>query len=231
MEPVSAPATTRDKTIPPLRHGESLSRDEFERRYHNMPNLSKAELIDGSVYMPSPLHILSHGSPHSMLVTWLGVYRAATPGLIVGDNATVRLSAVDEVQPDAVLFIASGGSACVSWDDYIEGPPELVVEIAASSSHYDALTKRARYQRAGVQEYLLWQTQDGQLDWWEQHAGTYVPINAGADNILRSNAFPGLWLSVPALLNDAPADMLAVLQQGLATEEHAALCRRLQNAL
>ena len=36
-------------TIPPLENGDKLTRAEFERRYHAMPNLKKAELIEGVV--------------------------------------------------------------------------------------------------------------------------------------------------------------------------------------
>jgi hypothetical protein len=56
---------------------------------------------------------------------WLGTYQAATPGVKLGDNATVRLDADNEVQPDALLRLeaALGGSSRISDDDYIEGAP------------------------------------------------------------------------------------------------------------
>ncbi|MGC8713934.1 MAG: hypothetical protein ACP5RH_16210, partial [Leptodesmis sp.] len=43
-------------SIPPLENGDRLTRLEFERRYTAMPDLKKAELIEGIVYMASPLH-------------------------------------------------------------------------------------------------------------------------------------------------------------------------------
>lgn len=108
---------------------ERLTRDEFERRYHAMPQLKKAELIAGMVYMPSPLRLTQHGQPHAQMMTWLGVYHAMTKGVLIGDNTTVRLDLENEPQPDAILMIdpQRGGQANISEDDYIEGAPELAV--------------------------------------------------------------------------------------------------------
>ena len=128
-----------DHGIPPLEAGDRLSRAEFERRYEAMPELKKAELIEGVVYMPSPVRLRRHGRPHFDLITWLGTYKAATPGVIGADNASARLDLDNEPQPDAVLFIdpAKGGQARISPDDYVEGAPELVAEVASSSVSYD----------------------------------------------------------------------------------------------
>ena len=90
--------------IPPLQNGDRLTRDEFERRYDAMPNLVKAELIDGVVYMPSPVRLELHGEQHVDLIGWLGVYRAYTPGLRCGNNCTIRLDLDNEPQPDLVLM-------------------------------------------------------------------------------------------------------------------------------
>src|SRR3954462_8323744 len=92
-------------TIPLLENGDHLTRDEFERRYEAMPHLKKAELIEGVVYMPSPAGMYRHGTPQSHLMTWIGTYRAATPGTEMGDNTTARLDLDNELQPDAMLLI------------------------------------------------------------------------------------------------------------------------------
>ncbi len=116
--------------IPPLESGDRLHRDEFERRYNAMPNLKKAELIAGVVYVASPLRFEPHAEPHANLMIWLGNYKIGTPGVRLGDNATVRLDLDNEPQPDAILLIdtAWGGKSHLSVDGYIEGAPELVVE-------------------------------------------------------------------------------------------------------
>lgn len=49
------------KLLPPLENGDRLNRSEFERRYHAMPHVKKAELIEGVVYMAAALRFRSHG--------------------------------------------------------------------------------------------------------------------------------------------------------------------------
>jgi Uma2 family endonuclease len=145
-------------TVPPLESGDHLSRAEFERRYAAMPELKKAELIEGVVYVGSPVRV-THGEPHGLVMTWLGFFCAATPGVRFADNTTVRLDLDNEPQPDALLRIEpeAGGRAQVDPDGYLDGPPELVVEVAASSASIDRHEKLRAYRRNGVQEYIIWQ--------------------------------------------------------------------------
>src|SRR5580704_12546620 len=84
--------------MPPLEPGDRLTREEFERRYEAMPHLKKAELIEGVVYMPSPVRHRRHGHPHFQLIGWLAAYEAATPGVEGGDNSTARLDLPNEPQ-------------------------------------------------------------------------------------------------------------------------------------
>jgi Putative restriction endonuclease len=131
-----APANLSRIAIPPLENGDLLTRAEFERRYTAMPGLKKAELIEGIVYMASPLRFEPHAEPHAQLITCLGFYVAFTRHTRLGDNPTVRLDVDNEPQPDAVLLIDSqhGGASRLSDDGYIEGAPEFVAEIAASTA-------------------------------------------------------------------------------------------------
>lgn len=207
-------------TVLPLENGDRLSRAEFERRYSAMPQLKKAELIEGMVYMASPLRFRSHGKPHAHIMTWLGTYEAATPGVELGDNATVRLDADNEPQPDALLRIDAGGRSQISDDDYVEGAPELIVEIAASSASYDLHEKLRVYRRNGVQEYVIWRVYNCELDWLQLRDGEYVRIEPNAEGIICSEVFPGLRLDKFALLGGDLARVLEVLQQGLTTAEH-----------
>src|SRR5947208_3628723 len=131
---MKAATTAPVPPVPPLENGDHLTCAEFERRYEAMPGLKKAELIEGVVYMPSPVRLEQHGSPHADLVTWMGSYRASTPAVRVGDNSTVRLDVGNEPQPDALMIIqpTHGGQARIDADGYVEGGPELVAEVAAS---------------------------------------------------------------------------------------------------
>ena len=200
-------------TTPPLENGDRLTRIEFERRYAAMPNLKKAELIEGVVYVPAALRFKNHAEPHSRIMTWLGVYQAFTPKVAIGDNPTVRLDLDNAPQPDAVLLI-DGGQASISSDDYVEGAPELVVEVAASSAAYDLYDKKRAYRRSGVKEYLVWRVYENEFDWFYLEAGEYIKLKAD-EGIIRSVTFPGLWLAAEALLSGKMQQVLAVLQQGL----------------
>ncbi|NKQ36424.1 MAG: Uma2 family endonuclease [Chloroflexi bacterium] len=215
---------------PPLRSGDRLSRTEFEWRYQAHPEIKKAELVEGVVYVASPIHFRKHANPHFYVITWLGNYQAATPGVRGGDNATLRLDFENEPQPDALLRLetAVGGRSHVTDDDYLEGAPELVVEIAASSASYDLYDKRRAYGRNGVQEYLVWQTYEQAVVWFVLREGVYEPLQPDEKGILRSEIFPGLWLQPKALWENDLAALLAVLQEGLQSPEHAAFVQKLQ---
>lgn len=215
------PMQLHPQAHPPLENGDRLSYREFERRYTAMPNHQKAELIEGVVYMASPLRFTSHAEPHGRLITWLGVYQSATPSTAMGIEPTVRLDSENEFQPDGVLLIPGRGSQ-ISPEGYIQGAPELVVEIAASSGAMDLGAKRRVYQRNGVREYLVWQIFEQEFLWFVWEEGVYEPLTPDEQGILRSRIFPGLWLNRPQLLANNLAAVLQTLQAGLASPEHQA---------
>ena len=157
---------TAPETRPVLESGDRLTRDEFHRRYCLRPDIRKAELINGVVYVPSPARWGKHGEYQSIVILWLGMYATDRPELGIGDNDTVFLTGGHEVQPDAFLFRLTGpdASARVTEDSYIEGAPELVVEVAASSVSYDLHDKKDAYRQAGVPEYVVWRALDEQID-------------------------------------------------------------------
>lgn len=212
-----------------MENGDRLTRAEFERCYDAMPNLKKAELIGGVVYMPSPVRQIEHSLPHAYIVTWLGNYLAATPGVEIGDNATVRLDEDNDPQPDALLRLLpeTGGQSQIDGEGYITGPPELIVEIAASSVSYDLHDKKDAYRQHGVQEYVAWRTEDRAIDWFRLENGQYVKTEPNEEGIIESGVFPGLRLATTALLAGDLARVLAELQKGLDSDEHKAFVQRL----
>ena len=215
--------------IPPLENGDRLTRDEFERRYSAMPNLKKAELIEGEVYVPPPVRQRYHGRQHSYLNCWLTHYEGNTHGVEVGDNSTVRLNLENEPQPDCLLFIQPehAGRVRIDEDGYIEGAPDLVAEIAASSVSYDLGRKLFAYAVNGVREYVVWRVRDRAIDWYVNRAGRFERILPQADGTLRSEVFPGLWLDPEAMIRGDLNTVLAVVQQGLDSPEHAEFVARL----
>lgn len=215
--------------IPPLENGDRLTRPEFERRYNVTPHLKKAELIEGIVYMPAALRFRSHADPHTNLILWLGTYKIATPALELGIEPTVRLDLENAPQPDAALFIntTAGGQTRIAEDDYLEGAPELLAEIAASSAAIDLGDKKRAYRRNGVQEYIVWRVYDRAIDWFSLQMGDYVSLPVDDQGIVKSQKFPGLWLAVNEMLSGEMQAVLATLQLGLSSAEYQAFKQQL----
>ncbi len=209
-----------NSTIPPLENGDKLTRIEFEHRYEKMPKLKKAELIEGIVYMSAALRFRKHGKPHAHIMGWLAQYEAFTPRVESADNATVRLDGDNEPQPDALLRIQEGGQSSISEDDYVEGAPELIIEIAASTVSLDLHEKLKVYQRNQVQEYLIWRVYDCEFDWFRLKEGKYIKLEPDEKGIIKSEIYAGLWLDINALLAGNLAKVLEILQQGIVSKEH-----------
>lgn len=180
--------------------------------------------------MPSPVHLDKHSKPHSRIVGWLFNYVAGTPGTDFGDNAMVRLDRENEVQPDAFLRIheAVGGQSRVDKDDYLEGAPELIVEVAASSAAYDLHEKLRVYRRNGVQEYLVLLAYEQETRWFQLVEGEYNLMQPDDDGILRSQVFPGLHFHSDLFWADDLAGLLKKLQTGLDAAAHQAFAEKLQ---
>ncbi|MFN8494263.1 MAG: Uma2 family endonuclease [Caldilineaceae bacterium] len=218
-----------ERNPPPLESGDRLSLPEFERRYHAHPEIKKAELIEGVVYVASPVSARLHGDPHFDVIGWLAVYRAQTPGVRGSDNATLRLDLQNEPQPDALLRLPEnvGGKSYIAADGYLEGAPELIVEVAASSASYDLNQKKRVYARNQVPEYLVFETYEQQVHWFVLRQGSYEAQRLDEEGILKSQGLPGLWLHPTAFWAGEMATVLAVLQRGLASAEHAAFVETL----
>jgi hypothetical protein len=215
--------------IPPLQNGDRLTRDEFERRYNAMPHVNKAQLIEGIVYMPSPVGHTDHGNPHFNFIGWLGLYAMYTPGVEGGDNGSLRLDLDNEPQPDAYLIVRPDHGGQVRIEDrYIVGGPELVGEVSASSVSIDLNGKLRAYQRNGVREYVVWRVFDRAIDWFVLREGQFAPLPLGADGVYRSEVLPGLWLDPTALINPNMLALLQLMQRAVATPEHADFVARLR---
>lgn len=205
------------QTLLPLESGDRLTREEFHRRYCARPEIKRAELVSGVVYVTSPMRFSAHDAPTILVSGWLFTYTLTAPGVVQGGGGTIYLDATTEVQPDAFLFwepaVRPGGIRRRS-DDYLEGSPELVVEVAASSVSYDLHDKLEAYRRAGVPEYIVRQIFDGRILWLRLRDGIYVPLEPNAHGINESEVFPGLRLDVAAMLAGDRAGVLAALASG-----------------
>src|SRR5262249_24588697 len=123
---------------------------------------------------------------------------------------------------------ASGGRSSVSEEGYATGPPELIVEVASSSESIDLHAKRRDYERAGVLEYVVVVLRQRAVRWFVLQDGAYREVEADTSGLFKSRIFPGLWLDAPALLQHDVRQVMATLQQGVETSEHAAFVQQLQ---
>ncbi|HEY3321154.1 MAG TPA: Uma2 family endonuclease [Planctomycetota bacterium] len=218
--------TPLKEEVPPLSAGDTLTWEEFERRWDATPEIKFAELIGGRVYMPSPLSF-PHGKTDSLTNLWLAYYAGRTSGCDTGTNATCRILG-DAPQPDVLLrIIESRGGQSRVRGKYLVGAPELTAEVCVSSAAYDVHEKKDLYEQAGVQEFVAVLLHEQEVRWHCLKRGKYALIKASTEGIIRSIVFPGLWLNVPALLKADTAALLATLEQGLATPEHAEFVKRL----
>jgi Uma2 family endonuclease len=218
-------------SLPPLKDGERLDQPTFHKRYEAMPPNTRAELVGGVVYMPSPMS-LDHGDESRNVAGWLFHFQWKTPGVEGGDGATAKLFEQSEPQPDHHLRIpaALGGHTHVDAGGYLAGPPELIVEIARSSRSFDLREKKADYDRAGVLEYVVVEIDPNRIHWFVCSGTRFKKHAPGADGIYRSKTFPGLWLDAEALYAGDRDRLIAVLEQGLASPEHAAFIAKLAKA-
>ena len=205
--PRSVPQESVD--IPPLQNGDYLSREEFERRWDLHPEIKRAERICGKVYIEMSVGSL-HARKHFTLNTWAGTYTLRHPECEGLDNGTLRLGADSDPQPDIMLRKVADGTS-EDARGTIEGPPEFVVEISASSASYDLHEKKDLYREFGVIEYVVWQLYENRLDWFRLTDGEYVVVVPDADGIIESVTFPGLRLAVDKLLAGDASGVIAAL--------------------
>lgn len=221
------PVTNTSRTFPLLVAGQRLDQATFHERYDAMPSGILAELIDGVVFMPSPVGP-EHGRAHIPLLVWLSYYEENTPGVEVLDNTSTALGPTSEPQPDAQLrILPEHGGRSQAERRFIRGVPELVVEVAHSTRYTDLGPKLDDYERAGVREYLVRALEPDEVLWHVLVGERYTRILPDAEGIYRSQVFPGLWLETQALLAHDTRRLRRVLDRGLATPEHQAFVQEL----
>jgi Uma2 family endonuclease len=223
---VPEPAEPKGPDPYPLVHGQRLDQPTFHDLYEQTSPKVKAELIGGVVYVASPVGSV-HSAEHGRLVGVGFMYAAATPGVEMHDNGTVILGPDSEPQPDVMLRRVRGGTTHLgrrgTETTYVAGPPEFVAEVSYSTEAIDLNQKRDDYDRHGVGEYLVHRVRArAAVLFGRDAAGRLVELPPDADGLLRSRVLPGLWIDPMALVAGDSARLLAVLNAGLASPEHAA---------
>jgi hypothetical protein len=236
----------KPEAIPPLHDGDRVDVDEFLRRYAADKTVFSAELLQGIVHITRrrftqdgkemivpPISAEEHAVPDNHLQGIFFVYAAQTPGIASSSSVTTILpSQTTGLEPDAMLRVlpANGGASTIGADKFVHGTPELLAEISFTSGARDFGKKFDTYQAEGVPEYLVWRTEEQEVHWFALKRKKYVALKPHTDGTLRSEQFPGLWLDVTALLAGDMAKVLATLQRGIASPEHAAFVAKLQKA-
>ncbi|MBI1901483.1 MAG: Uma2 family endonuclease [Planctomycetia bacterium] len=208
--------------LPRLQAGDHLDQPTFHARYKQMPDSFRAELVEGVVFVLPPVSS-DHGLPHGLVMMGAAVYAARSPGTFALNNTTIILGPESEPQPDVALLIdpACGGQTFVTDDRYHQGPPELVVEVAASTEAFDLYEKVRDYERAGVKEYLVVLVREQEVRWFERRGRRFRSLHKGRKGSFESRVFPGLRLDVAALFAFDSAKVLDELQKGLDSPQHA----------
>ena len=221
---MAAPRIPEDRLITGLQ----MTREEFLRRWDALPGLKKAELIEGIVYLPSPVSS-DHGDVEGLVGYWLTRYQCFTPGCRAGHNSTWMIPG-SAPQPDVHLVIRPeyGGQSRMEGI-YRSGAPELAVEICLTSTQLDFGPKLALYRRAGVREYITIEVQRKRIIRRVLEDGNYRELAGEPDGVYRSRTFPGLWLNHDAFWAFDEAAVDALLERGLASEEHVTFVRQLNS--
>jgi Uma2 family endonuclease len=213
-----------------LVEGQRLDQPTFHALYEAMPPGTRAELIDGVVYMPSPVG-LDHGDAQVPVIVWLDYYAEKTAGVCASANATTILGWKSEPEPDGLLRILPDYGGRTSKErGFLHGPPELVVEISKATRYVDLGPKLHEYERAGVLEYVVGAIDPDEIYWFGQEHGALVQRPIGEDGLYRSIVFPGLWLDPVALLRSDRRRLRAVVDVGCAIPEHAKFVAELAGA-
>lgn len=225
--------TPPQRQIPYLENGDCLDAEEFLRRWEAMPELKQAELINGVVFMNAAQRFQLHANPSGRMVYWLNCYVACTPGVQCANEGTVQFSREHVLQPDACLLVLPeyGGQCGITEQGLLSGPPELVIEIAASSASRDLHQKKEIYERCGVREYVVWDVFANELIWLSNREGKFQRIAADQAGIFRSEVFPGLWLDQQAMLGGDLVQVRKTVEQGVTIPEHAEFVQQLKMRL
>lgn len=217
---------------PPFRNGDRLDQPTFHRLFSECPDKFKAELIGGLVYISGRVP-LTHGRIHASLICWAGHYQMAVEEVEGLPNVTTLLGPYSEVQPDLTLPVRPefGGRTADDADGYVVGGAELVAEVAFSEVSIDTHAKLLDYERYGVREYLVVIMREREVRWFVRRKDRFTPMDPDAAGVLKSKAFPGLWLDVDAMFDETATRLLATLRKGLASPEHTKFAAKLAKKL
>ena len=133
----------------------------------------KADLLNGVIYMASP-----DNTDNSDLQSWLqallfefiGIYRL---GKLFTSRVAFKLNNKNAPEPD-IAFVSAKEAKRIKRG-YVEGPPDLAIEIVSPESVYrDYYQKREIYEKAGVLEYWIIDPDEKKATFYIRKGSRYV---------------------------------------------------------
>lgn len=164
----------------------------FASLFDVIPEDCKADVIDGVVYL-SPPQTIEENDLVSWLCIALGTFvEELHLGLVTINKVAYRLDDANGPEPDVAFIRAQRGD--VIRRAYVDGPPDLAVEIVSPESvDRDYELKRRLYERFGVGEYWIIDPDESTALFLILESGAYVEASLDG-TIFHSRVLPGLTL-------------------------------------
>lgn len=181
---------------------ETFSQDEFEEWLVELSqeDTNRYELLNGSIAM-SPPATWPHANTGARIVRELGNCAAQNQsGEVFDSSAGYRLPSGDTLEPD-VSFISMGrlqAGPPPERGKFLALVPNLVVEILSpATAKRDRTEKKDIYERNGVDEYWLVDTDRREVTMFRLENGDYgAPLLFHTSDTLTSVVLPQLQLPV-----------------------------------
>ncbi|MFX0140685.1 MAG: Uma2 family endonuclease [Candidatus Hodarchaeota archaeon] len=170
----------------------------------------KAHLINGVMILESPSSN-SHEDLFGFLYFILrGYVRKKKIGIFRGSRTLIRFSEYSGAEPD-LLFVSNANRHMVK-SQYIDGPPDMIIEIVSTSTrHLDRGKKKKLYAQFGVKEYWLIDPYRQTAEFFYNHQGNWMPLLVDENGIFHSKVLTDFWFRVDWLFAEEFPDELEVL--------------------
>lgn len=170
-----------------------------------------AEWEDGKVLVMSPA-FQAHQELSSWLETVLRLFvRTQKLGQVFRAPFTVLLLQTQQGREPDILFVRRENLERVH-DTYVEGPPDVVVEIVSPESvSRDRGRKFVEYEAEGVPEYWLLDPMRKQAEFYRLGPEGHYRLDISPDGTFHSRAIDGFWLQADWLWQEPLPDELEIL--------------------
>ena len=160
---------------------------------------NRYEILDGDLVVTPPPAI-RHQRVLGNLNEYIRTYvRTHDLGLVLFAPAAVRLHRKTIVEPD--LFFVANDRAHLISELSIDGPPNLVVEIASpSTAKRDRTVKAHLYAKLGIDHYWIVDAKAGSLEAFERNGEEYRAVaKLSGEATFEPALFPGLRIPLASL--------------------------------